>query len=165
MLRGVSGNARKKITIVRKMIRKKDRTSVDPSLSGNWALDHIANKCVYQHLPESLEPNRGSHASYTGAELWASTFWKGPRSAAQSRTGATSHVDRQPPPSTSPFPDGSDGHWWCSTEDGRRSAAIAMSSHLQLAAPGTSLQQHRSTHTSASQHSSPRPHAPGVRWG
>ena len=38
MLRGVLGNAQKKITIVRKMIRKKDRTSVDPSLSGIWVL-------------------------------------------------------------------------------------------------------------------------------
>ena len=41
MLRGVSGNAPKKLTMVRKIHLKNDRTSEDPSLSGNWALlDH-----------------------------------------------------------------------------------------------------------------------------
>ena len=38
MLRGVSGNAPKKLTMVRKIHRENDRTSEDPSLSGNWAL-------------------------------------------------------------------------------------------------------------------------------
>ena len=37
MLRGVSGNATKKLTMVRKIHRENDRTSEDPSLSGNWA--------------------------------------------------------------------------------------------------------------------------------
>ena len=35
MLRGISGNAPKKFTMDRKIHHEKDRTSVDPSLSGN----------------------------------------------------------------------------------------------------------------------------------
>ena len=38
MLRGVSGNAPKKLTMDRKIHRENDCTSVDPSLSGNGAL-------------------------------------------------------------------------------------------------------------------------------
>ena len=39
MLRGVSGNAPKKFTMVRKIHRENDHTSEDPSLSGNEAQD------------------------------------------------------------------------------------------------------------------------------
>jgi hypothetical protein len=39
MLRGVSGNAPKKFMMVRKIHRENDRTSEDPSLSGNEAQD------------------------------------------------------------------------------------------------------------------------------
>ena len=45
------------------------------------------------------------------------------------------------------------------------SGATATGNHLQLAAPRSGQEQPRSSHTSASQHSSPRPHAPGIRWG
>ena len=38
MLRGVSVNAAKKFTMVRKIHSENDRTREDPSLSGNWAL-------------------------------------------------------------------------------------------------------------------------------
>ena len=37
-LRGVSGNAPKKLSMVRKIHRENDLTSEDPSLSGNGAL-------------------------------------------------------------------------------------------------------------------------------
>jgi hypothetical protein len=42
MLRGVLVNAAKKFTMVRKIHRENDRTSVDPSLSGNEALGKIS---------------------------------------------------------------------------------------------------------------------------
>ena len=42
MLRGVSVNAAKKFTMVRKIHRENDRRSVDPSLSGNEALGKIS---------------------------------------------------------------------------------------------------------------------------
>ena len=42
MLRGVSVNAPKKFTMVCKIHRENDRTSVDPSLSGKEARDNIS---------------------------------------------------------------------------------------------------------------------------
>ena len=58
MLRGVSGNAPKKFTKVRKILRENDRTSVDPSLSGNGALvdlapDTLNNRLTLHH---SIDP-------------------------------------------------------------------------------------------------------------
>ena len=92
---------------------------------------------------------------YTGAQLGASPTGKGHRT----RTGFTSQADGQPPPSTSPFPTAA------TAQPRRVEAAQQPPWATMLAVLGSSPEQPKSSHTSASQHSSPMPHAPGRRWG
>ncbi|KAK0135519.1 hypothetical protein N1851_028623 [Merluccius polli] len=90
---------------------------------------------------------------YTGAQRRASLAGKGHGRASRhwshqqrSRTATSEHQ---------PFPDSSAGP----AEKRGGSAATTIGNRLLLAGPGSSLQQPRSSHASASQHSSPRPHA------
>ena len=57
MLRGVSGNAPKEFTMVRKIHRENDRKSEDPSLSGNEAqnnVGYINHQSINQSVDQSI---------------------------------------------------------------------------------------------------------------
>ena len=88
---------------------------------------------------------------YTGAQCGASPARKGYGRASQTRTGVTSGVYGQPPPSTSPFSMAATA----SGEEGRQCSYR----HRQPSA-ASQPRAAQVSRTSASQHSSPRPHPP-----
>jgi hypothetical protein len=96
MLRGVSGNALKKFPKVCKILRENDRSSVDPSLSGNGAQAVLVGvgRCHAKFVPAAKFVPGTSTTDYVRVVRCRAGFKKHLRSCCQRRNNIIQITDR-----------------------------------------------------------------------